>query len=59
VPIDVKNLDESAKSAQFVAKDRVGAGRTLLDHTDVDGGRLEVDLLAAGANQLTQKNVQL
>ena len=35
---------EPPQGAQFVAKDRMGAGRALLGPTDVESGRSEVDL---------------
>jgi hypothetical protein len=40
------------QGAQFVAEDRVRAGRALLDPADVQGGRSEIDLLPAQVDQL-------
>jgi hypothetical protein len=43
-PLDVNPL-RAPQGAQFVAKDRVRAGRALVDPTDMQGGGSEVDLL--------------
>ena len=36
----------------LVTEDRVGTGRTLLDSTDVQGGRFELDLLPPQVHKL-------
>jgi hypothetical protein len=43
---------EPPQDAQLVTEDRVGAGSALLDSTNVQGSRFEVDLLPAKVNQL-------
>jgi hypothetical protein len=42
---------ESPQRPQFIAEDVMCAGRALLDPTDVQGGRPEVDLIPAQVNQ--------
>jgi len=41
----------------LVTEDRVGTGRTLLDSTDVQGGRFELDLLPPQVHKLNVRKL--